>query len=478
MLAGQPRTLFAGQQLLLAGRGALTDDAVISLKVKRGDERRTIDVAIEQSVQSDLAARQYGQVATTGLEELGDATEDVSAAYARHFRITGQTCSLLMLESEADYKRFNIKPQDDAFVVKSTAATTVIAGVFDRMAARLGDAKATFTAWMAKLEKTPGLSFEISPALKVAMDALPESAFAVRVEPLSCNERTWEPIPEPLREMLSVRSFGYTDIMREAERRRTSAGAADALKALSSLVEHSPGDLVLARDVGFSALDWGLGDQAYHLLRRVAESRPYEPQTYLAIAHCLAGMDRADLAMLYYEIALGVHWDNRFPDFKQIASVDYLHFLRQMKSGKLRGEGGTFAAARLESLSREVDLKSCDLLMTIMWNTDGTDVDMHVVEPSGEECYYQHRTTRAGGQLTRDVTQGYGPEMYVLRKAPAGEYKIRAKYFASDQNRLSTRTRVIATVYENWGTPDERMERRTVTLDTGKQMTDIMTVKR
>ncbi len=478
MLAGQPRTLFGGQQLLLVGRGTPADDAVISLKVKRGNERRTIDVAIDQRVQSDLAPRQYGHVATMGLEELGDATEDVSAAYARHFRITGQTCSLLMLESEADYRRFNIKPQDDAFVVKSTAATTVIASVFDRMAATLGDAKATFTAWMAKLEKTPGLSFEISPALKVAMDALPKSAFAVRVEPLSCNERTWEPIAEPLREMLSVRSFGYTDIMREAERRRTTAGAADALKALSSLVEHSPGDLVLARDVGFSALDWGLGDQAYHLLRRVAESRPYEPQTYLAIAHCLSGMDRADLAMLYYEIALGANWDSRFPDFKQIASVDYLHFLRQVKSGKLRADGSTFAAARLESLSREVDLKTCDLLMTIMWNTDGTDVDMHVVEPSGEECYYQHRTTRAGGQLTRDATQGYGPEMYILRKAPAGEYKIRAKYFASDRNRLSTRTRVIATVYENWGTPDERMERRTVTLDTGKQMTDIMTVKR
>ena len=61
-----------------------------------------------------------------------------------------------------------------------------------------------------------------------------------------------------------------------------------ALKALSSLVEYRPGDLVLARDVGFSALDWGLGEQAYHLLRRVAESRPYEPQTYLALAHCLA----------------------------------------------------------------------------------------------------------------------------------------------------------------------------------------------
>ncbi|MEE3219240.1 MAG: DUF2135 domain-containing protein, partial [Planctomycetota bacterium] len=272
--------------------------------------------------------------------------------------------------------------------------------------------------------------------------------------------------------------FGYQEIMKEAQRRRNDHGADDALKALSSLVEYRPGDLVLARDVGFSALDWGLGEQAYHLLRRVAESRPYEPQTYLALAHCLAGMNRGDLAMIYYEIAIGANWSDRFPDFKRIASVDYLHFLRQVKSGQLQVHAANFAAARLESLTSEVNLKSCDLLVTIMWNTDGTDVDMHVIEPSGEECYYQHRRTKSGGLITRDVTQGYGPEMYRLLRAPAGEYKIRAKYFSSDQNRLSARTRVFATVYENWGTDEERVVRRTVTLDTNKQMTDILTVKK
>ena len=38
--------------------------------------------------------------------------------------------------------------------------------------------------------------------------------------------------------------------------------------------------------------------------------------------------------------------------------------------------------------------------------------------------------TQSGGKLTQDVTQGYGPEMYVLPSAPAGRYQIRAHYFA------------------------------------------------
>ena len=80
--------------------------------------------------------------------------------------------------------------------------------------------------------------------------------------------------------------------------------------------------------------------------------------------------------------------------------------------------------------------------------------------------------------MTRDATQGYGPEMYTLRQAPAGNYKVRVRYFASDQNRLSTRTRVFASIYENWGTDRERIVRRTVTLSGNKEMTDIVTIKR
>ncbi|MFP6665677.1 MAG: hypothetical protein VB876_00085, partial [Pirellulales bacterium] len=89
LLAGQPRTLFAGQQLLLVGRGAPGEDAKISLKIRRGDQRKTVNVKFDQLVDSDLASRIYGQVSTAGLEEFGDGTDDVSAAYARHFRITG-----------------------------------------------------------------------------------------------------------------------------------------------------------------------------------------------------------------------------------------------------------------------------------------------------------------------------------------------------------------------------------------------------
>src|ERR1041384_7096116 len=108
-------------------------------------------------------------------------------------------------------------------------------------------------------------------------------------------------------------------------------------------------------------------------------------------------------------------------------------------------------------VAREDRIARAGLVVMITWNTDATDVDLHVIEPSGEECFYSHPQTASGGRITQDVTQGYGPEMYVLKAAPEGRYVIRAKYFASDSNRTSARTKVQALVIEDYGTGKQRV---------------------
>ena len=235
---------------------------------------------------------------------------------------------------------------------------------------------------------------------------------------------------------------------------------------------------MLARDVGFSAMDLGLHAQAFHLFRRVADARPHEPQTYRAMAQALTAMGNLDLALAYYEIPLMGQWDPRFGDLRKIVELDYLHFLRKLTGGNAPSSVRDYARARLDALSTQIGMGRADLVVTIMWNTDNTDVDLHVTEPSGEECFYGHRDTRSGGKLTQDVTQGYGPEMYVLRDAPSGSYEVRAHYFASDTNRASARTKVYATVFENWGEATEKVTEKVVTLEAGKEYHAIATVER
>jgi hypothetical protein len=70
------------------------------------------------------------------------------------------------------------------------------------------------------------------------------------------------------------------------------------------------------------------------------------------------------------------------------------------------------------------------LLVTLLWDTNLTDLDLYVREPGGRTVWYQNKT--AAGNLDVDRTQGFGPENYSLgaAAAAAGEYVVRVHYYA------------------------------------------------
>ncbi|MFT3773141.1 MAG: DUF2135 domain-containing protein [Minicystis sp.] len=475
LVAGRPRGIFPGQNLIVTGRGTPEKGADLAITISDRGERKTLRYKLDAPLQSPLATRIYGQIAVAGLEELGAPTEDLATSYAVYFRVTGRTTSLLMLESEQAYQQAGVKPADPEAVKKSPAAAA-IAAALKAIGDALGDPKAGFFAWLDKLGRSPGMTFQAPAALREVLSGLPSSAFAVEAPPLEPRIRTAQELSGSFRELLSIRQVDYEPFTVEAERRLKAAGPADALKALSSLVEENPGDAVLARDVAFSAMAYGLGGHAYHLFRRVALARPHEPQTYRAMAACLVEMKRIDLAIAYYEVGLAGQWDARFGDFRRILGLEYLHTLRRIAAGELSTTLKGYAATRLAELEGTWSPRQADVVVMITWNTDHTDVDLHVVEPSGEECFYGHRQTKQGGEITQDVTQGYGPEMYVLPKAASGDYKIRAHYYASDRNRQSARTKVQALVFEGWGTKNEKVTDKVVTLELNKDKHDLATV--
>ena len=96
-----------------------------------------------------------------------------------------------------------------------------------------------------------------------------------------------------------------------------------------------------------------------------------------------------------------------------------------------------------------------DLKVTLVWDTDGTDVDLWVTDPKGEKCFYEHKETALSGRLDTDVTDGYGPETFTLAAALPGNYVIEACFYG-DNGRAQTRCRATVVLYE--GTPAE--ERR------------------
>jgi hypothetical protein len=113
-------------------------------------------------------------------------------------------------------------------------------------------------------------------------------------------------------------------------------------------------------------------------------------------------------------------------------------------------------------LIKNLDL---DLRISLSWDADNTDIDLHVFEPTGGHVYYGNRLSAIGGLVSRDVRDGYGPEEYVLRRAKNGTYTIKAHYFSSWQQKICGPCTVTATVFTNFARENETKQVITLRLD-------------
>lgn len=93
---------------------------------------------------------------------------------------------------------------------------------------------------------------------------------------------------------------------------------------------------------------------------------------------------------------------------------------------------------------------------TLRWDTNDTDLDLYVIDPTGDFSAYYKRTTADGGVLDVDDVDGYGPENWTLTGANVirwGEaYRVRVHHYSDHGNGPSNWTVQILT---NENTPQE-----------------------
>ena len=119
-------------------------------------------------------------------------------------------------------------------------------------------------------------------------------------------------------------------------------------------------------------------------------------------------------------------WDARFPEIEVIA-LEELN--RMIPWAKAAGVSDISLDGRL------LKVLDMDIRIVMTWHADNTDIDLWVIEPSGEKAFYAHNRTTIGGLVSCDFTQGYGPEEYLVRRAAPGIYKIEANYYGSRATR-------------------------------------------
>ena len=479
ILAGKPQYLYAGQQIILAGRQQKLNTPTLNIQVTQAGQTQDFSLTFRQQIASELAQRVYGQIGTTQLEELGYVAEKEAIQYAVYYQVPGQTCSMVMLESERDYQRFKIKKGGDVDFIKKNTVNRLLQKLIASKGTRLGDAKGEFLHFLNKLQHLQGqtneedkdeetFKFKLPADLKLLIDKIPIDYFQVTLPRLRGKHHFTRHLPKWVQANLQGGDLDYQVITQAAEK-QSSQNKAAAIRLLSSLIEKNAGELNLLRDVAFWIMKWGETAQSYFILKRLIDSRPFQPSSYQLIAQALQDMERHELAMLYYEVVLNIQWSRDYAGIQNVVKVEYIRLLNKMLQNKKSIIPKSFLEQRLATLKKTLNAKGfmveqADLLVTINWNTDETDVDLHVKEAEGETCNYRNDRTNAGGHLSKDMTEGFGPEMYFIKKAPKGVSQIKVDYYSDNESRFKEKTKVYLCIYKNWGRPNEEITRQVITL--------------
>lgn len=110
------------------------------------------------------------------------------------------------------------------------------------------------------------------------------------------------------------------------------------------------------------------------------------------------------------------------------------------------------------------------LRIVLSWDTDGTDLDLHVLTPGGGHAWYGERVIPAGS-IDTDVTTGFGPEIFSSAAPEKGLYQIYVNYYGGGQSSAITTARMAVITAE--GTADEKRQEFTVPLRFSGELTRI-----
>ena len=235
-----------------------------------------------------------------------------------------------------------------------------------------------------------------------------------------------------------------------------------AILVVSNLAELSLEDAQLLRVLAYKLSAYKAYPEAVSISRKVVAIREEEPQSYrdLGLALAQAGEYQQAIETLYKVVERP--WDQRFRDVQLIAMNEINSIINTQK-----GLRTSFIDKRL--LKKE----PVDIRVVLTWDTDNSDMDLWVTDPEEERCFYGHRQTYLGGIISQDVTGGYGPEEFMLKKASKGNYKIEVNYYGNRSQKQLLPVSLRITFFTHYGTPQEKKQETTVRLSNQREVIDV-----
>ncbi|MBC3934006.1 VIT domain-containing protein [Undibacterium rugosum] len=469
--------------------------------------------AAAKATNAGIAARRWAELQLAQLMQDSETQRAAIRRLGQQFNIPTAETSLIVLDTVADYVRYEIIPPDELrasydklLAQKATAQLRENTNQLDLVRARF---QKKITWWEKDFPKdTPALPKPVpvtgsglapaaaergiamprvlSAPAPVAMNFTPPPEVSVVVAKSLAAQPTgsgteaaiqlkkWEPDAAyyrrlqaaPIADMYRIyldekpsylnSSAFYLDVADLfMERGQTDLG----LRVLSNLAEMQLENRQVLRLLAYRLVQAKRPELAIPVLQTVLRLSPDEPQSYrdLGLALAAAGQSQAAIDQLWQVVSRP--WHERFADIELIALAELNAILSQ-------AGGQQLDTSRIDQgLLRNLPL---DIRAVLSWDADNTDIDLWVTDPNGEKTYYGHPLSYQGGSLSRDFTGGYGPEEFSLKIAKPGTYRVETQYFGHNQQLIAGAITLMLRLSTKFGLPDQQDQYITVRLNKQK----------
>ncbi|MDB6148990.1 MAG: hypothetical protein JWQ44_438 [Chthoniobacter sp.] len=104
---------------------------------------------------------------------------------------------------------------------------------------------------------------------------------------------------------------------------------------------------------------------------------------------------------------------------------------RRVRVINLEG-AAALAESGAASASPPAAVAPAGITVVLSWDTDETDIDLHVFDPQGRHASYDALDGIPDAALDHDDTDGFGPETFTMLDPRPGTYTVRADYYSGD----------------------------------------------
>ncbi len=295
--------------------------------------------------------------------------------------------------------------------------------------------------YFAKETIEPGLTNNLAQALNNVSSELKNSVSDTLTFDSKNNDKTWNPDRLYLKALAKAPKEKQYDLyieLRNAQERNPSfyfdvahffynqGNVKKALQVISNIADLGLENHQLYKTLTYTLRQWKDYEDALFTAKQVAKWREHEPQSIRDYAMTLedAGkyQDAFDQLIKALEVNYYGEMSGQYEGVEDIILMDLNRLIIEHKGLKT------------DKLTKKYQEKMpVDIRIIMNWNLMDVDLDLHVIEPNREECYYGHTKTVAGARFSKDFTEGYGPEQYLIRNAVKGKYQIRTNYYGETE---------------------------------------------